>query len=59
MAERLTAWLLSGREVLARKNGWQADRQMDRQAPMHTDRGTDTKAGRQEDWERMVDGETA
>lgn len=49
MAKRLTAWLLSGREVLAKNSGWQADRQMDRQGPMHTDRETETKADRLKD----------
>lgn len=43
---------LSARVVLAGKSGWQADRQMDRQAPMHTDRDTDTKKGRQDDWRK-------
>lgn len=37
---------LSSGEILARGSSWQADRQMDKQAPLHTD----TKADRQEDW---------
>lgn len=53
MAERLTAWTLYGREVLARESGWQADRQMDRQATMRTYRDADTRADRQEDWRDM------
>ena len=56
MAERLTAWPLSGSEVLARKSGWQADRQMDRQARMHTEKQTQKRTDRRT--EGIMDRET-
>lgn len=46
-----------GTEALAKSRAWQADRQMDRQAPMHTDRETDTTADRPKDGGK-IDGWT-
>lgn len=49
LAERLTAWTLSGGAALARASGWQRDRQMDRRPRVQTDRQQDWRNNREAD----------